>query len=180
MKTSVKIIFIVLVAILLFVAVFSVWFFVSFKTIYKDIIYAESEKNSIDASLVFAIIKAESKLNANAKSGAGAVGLMQVMLPTANYILSLEGESEITEKELFDPETNIQIGTKYLAYLIDKFEIVDVAICAYNAGETVVRGWLKDKNYSDDEKTLKEIPFNETLNYLKRVKFNQQIYKKIL
>lgn len=180
MKIYSKVLLVFVGTILLLITVFCSWFFTSFKTTHKEIVFDNCKEYSVDASLVFAIIKAESKFNENAKSSAGAVGLMQIMLSTANYIQSLNSKSEITEEALFLPEVNIEIGTAYISYLLDKFEEKDVAICAYNAGETVVKSWLKNAEYSPDGKTLKFVPYEETRNYLQRVNFNQNIYKKIL
>lgn len=156
------------------------FFFVSFKTSYKEIVISASKTYNIEPSLIFSIIKAESKFNKNAKSIAGAIGLMQIKLETANYMLELNGEDAITETELFLPKNNIKLGTKYFAYILNKFEDVDVSICAYNAGETIVRQWLQDETFSLDHKTLNKIPYAETENYLKKVKFNQKIYKNML
>ena len=170
------IIFVILILLSFFCAVI----FLMFKTDYKDIVFQNSESAGVDASLVFAVIKAESNFNKNAKSTAGAIGLMQIKLATANYVLAMRGEDEITENDLFLPEINIKLGAIYLKYLLDKFENLDVAICAYNAGETVVKSWLNNSEYSNDGNTLKKIPYVETQTYLSRVKFNQKVYSKIL
>ena len=155
-------------------------FFFSFKLTYKDLVTYNARENNIEASLIFSVIKAESKFDTNAKSKAGAIGLMQIKLETANYMLSLLGESEITEDDLYLPNINIKLGTKYLDYLFERFEDFDVTICAYNAGETVVRSWLQNNEHSHDGKTLSKIPYQETSNYLKKVKFNKSIYDRIL
>ncbi len=152
-------------------------FFLSFKTKYKDIVFASANQFDVLPSLIFAVLKAESKFNQNAKSRANAIGLMQIKLSTANYMLSIENQDEITETELFDPKTNINLGAKYLSYLINKFEDFEVSICAYNAGETVVGEWLKNSEYSKDGKTLNQIPYKETREYLQKVLFNQKVYK---
>lgn len=157
-----------------------IYFMSNFKTEYKDFVFAEAQKNDIDPALVFAVIKAESKFNKNAKSKANAIGLMQIRLETANYMLEINGENAITESQLFDPQTNIKIGTKYLSYLTKKFENLEVVICAYNAGETVVKSWLLDTQYSKDKKTLFNVPYKETKDYLSKVVFNQKMYKKML
>lgn len=175
-----KIIFYFLFMIIFLIALFCGMFFLSFKLDYKNFVSASSQEYDIEPSLIFSIIKAESKFNPNAKSSANAIGLMQIKLETANYMLYLDGENQINENYLYIPETNIKLGTKYLSYLINKFENIDVAICAYNAGETVVRSWLNNQEYSQDCKTLSKIPYKETKNYLKKVNFNQKIYKKML
>lgn len=89
-------------------------FFLQFKTENEAVVAKYAEKFNIEKSLIFAVIKAESKFNINATSSAGAIGLMQVKLSTANYVLSLNDESEITEVELFDTDTNIKCGVMYL------------------------------------------------------------------
>ena len=180
MAITKKILIVFILTLIFMSAIFLAIFFLSFKTSYKDIVLNYASENNIDPALVFSIIKAESKFNKNAKSSAGAVGLMQVKLETANYMLSLDGENVICENDLYIPETNINLGTRYLSYLINKFENVDVAICAYNAGETIVRSWLNNQDYSKDGKTLSKIPFVETQNYLSKVNFNQKIYKIML
>lgn len=151
-------------------------FFLSFKTDFKDIATKYASEFDVDVGLVMAVIKAESKFDKNALSRANAVGLMQVKLETANYMLQKLGEQQICQAELFDPQTNIKLGTKYLQYLIGRFENVEVSICAYNAGETVVASWLADRQYSKDGKTLCKIPFAETQNYLKKVLRNKKVY----
>lgn len=172
--------YVALLVIAFLVAFVVIYFMTTFKTDYKEFVLAETEKNDIDPALVFAVIKAESKFDKNAKSKAGAIGLMQIKLQTANYVCEINGENDITESELFDPQTNIKIGTKYLSYLAQKFESLNAVICAYNAGETVVKNWLLDAQYSKDGKTLFNVPYKETKDYLSKVMFNLKIYKKML
>ena len=180
MKIGAKLFFIFL-GVLAFVGiVFCSTFFLQFKKENKDVVAKYAEKFNIEKSLIFAVIKAESKFNKNARSGAGAIGLMQVKLSTANYVLSLNDESEITEGELFEADTNIKCGVMYLRYLLDKFENLETSICAYNAGETKIREWLQNPELSTDGKSLKSVPYAETLNYLSKVKFNMRVYKNVL
>lgn len=180
MKTSSKILIIVATCTLIVLASFFSVFFISFKLDYKQQVLESSAKNDINASLVFAIIKAESKFDKNAKSRAGAIGLMQIKLESANYCMQMDGMDSLTESQLFDISTNIAVGARYLKYLLSKFEVTDTAICAYNAGETTVRQWLNNKNYSSDGKTLFKIPYAETRQYLNKVKFNETVYQKLL
>ena len=164
----------------IFFAIFAGFFCVSFKTDNKNLVEIEAKNSNLEPSLLFAVIKAESRFDQNAKSKKGAIGLMQVMPQTANYVLGLNGESLVSEQDLFLPQNNIKIGAMYLSYLIQKFNNLSVSICAYNAGETVVFEWLQNPNYSSDGKTLKKIPYSETERYLKKVQFNQFVYSKIL
>lgn len=180
MKEILKPMLIALLVIIFLIATVFIFFMSTFKTDYKEIVFQEAEKNDIAPALIFAIIKAESRFDKNAKSKANAIGLMQIRLETANYVCEINGENSVIESELFDPQTNIKIGAKYLSYLTKKFENFKVVICAYNAGETVVKNWLLNTEYSKDGKTLFNVPYKETKEYLNKVVFNQKIYKKML
>ena len=105
---------------------------------------------------------------------------MQIKLDTANYLNNIYNTPQIDEKMLFTPEINIKYGCLYFNYLMKKFENKETALAAYNAGETRVRIWLGDKKYSKDGKTLIEIPFKETANYVKKVEKNLKFYKNYL
>lgn len=164
---------------IIIIASFFVFYLSTFNSKFNDLIKAVSIENQVDYTLCLAIAKAESKFNQNAKSSANAIGIMQIKLETANYMKQIYGEKQLVEEELFLPQNNIVCGIQYIKYLMNRFEDVDVVICAYNAGETVVRSWLNDNYYSNDGKTLSKIPYKETQNYLKKVKYNQNIYRKI-
>lgn len=175
--TTKRFIFISLFVLIFLITILFSAFFLPFKTQYISTFSQISNQNGVDLSLALAIAKAESKFDKNAKSAKGAIGLMQIKLETANYVLQKNGRDQLTEEQLFLPQNNILCGIKYLAYLQTRFEDEDSIICAYNAGETAVAGWLKDKAYSQNGKTLDFVPFKETKNYLSKVKFNKHIYQ---
>lgn len=134
----------------------------------------EIEAGSCDPLLTIAVIRAESGFRANAVSGAGAVGLMQLMPETAEYVRAMHGYAK---GELTDPAYNILLGSAYLSYLLGKYRDIDTALAAYNAGEGRVSLWLRDEAYSQDGKTILSTPFPETNGYLKKVKNNFKIYR---
>lgn len=174
-----KLMLMILIITLIFGAFFCV-FSINFPIKYKKNIILACEKYNLDESLVFSLINAESHFNSNKMSQKGAIGLMQIMPSTATFI-AMELEYETFDANiLFNAEINIEFGTFYINYLNTKFENYDVVICAYNAGETIVREWLNDERYSHDGKTLSDIPYVETKNYLEKIKQYQQVYKKIL
>ena len=143
---------------------------------YKDEIVEYSQKYSLDKWLVFSVVKCESSFNPNAVSSKGAVGLMQITIPTANYIAS---KLKVENYHLLNAETNLNFGCYYLSYLYKKFKNTDTVIVAYNAGEGNVASWLKDKKYSLDGVTLNKIPFPETLSYLREIRKTLSKYKKL-
>jgi soluble lytic murein transglycosylase-like protein len=116
---------------------------------YNDIIVKAAKKFDVDAALVSAVIKAESDYNPRIVSHKGARGLMQLMPATAKRF-------GVTNS--FDPEENIHGGTRYLRWLLNKFDgNADLAVAAYNAGEGNV--WKYDG----------VPPFRETVNYINRI-----------
>ena len=148
---------------------------------YVDIVQEYAEMFDLDPVLVFAVIHAESRFNANASSRAGASGLMQIMESTAYWIAPRIGLDDfVYEDHILDPAINVHMGTYYLSMLIDVFGDVDVALAAYNAGRGNVSRWLLDPEYSSDGVTLQHIPFTETRNYVSRVADNQRIYAMLL
>ena len=116
---------------------------------YKDTILLYSSKYNIKSNLIASLINAESSFNSDAVSKKGAIGLMQIMPSTAQWLAG-KLEIEYSEDLLFDPDYNIKIGTFYLAYLSTKFSDTKTMLCAYNAGEGVVLKWLEDEEYSKD------------------------------
>ncbi|MDP4119825.1 MAG: lytic transglycosylase domain-containing protein [Bacillota bacterium] len=145
---------------------------------YKEIVMQESEKYNVKPALVFAVIKAESNFNQNSESHAGAIGLMQLMPSTFEWLQTKIGDdnNKMTSEKLKDPNTNIEYGTYFLSYLIKKYNNEDAAICAYNAGQGKVDEWLSEKKYSSDSVHLDSIPYPETDNYLKSVKYAEEKY----
>ena len=144
---------------------------------YSDEITAASQKHNVEAAVIYSIIKAESNFRTDAVSPAGAIGLMQVMPSTALFIAEKIELDGFTFGKLFEPETNIEIGTAYYRYLLNKFGDGETALAAYNAGEGAVGGWLKSPDNSDDGRIIKNIPYPETKEYVKRVEGNMKIYK---
>jgi soluble lytic murein transglycosylase len=108
-------------------------------------IVREAQRNGVDPLLVIALIRCESSFNAYAVSGVGAMGLMQVMPDTGSYLADKAGYQLGRPKNLFDAETNIELGTAYLADLIERFGSVDHALVAYNAGPATARKILSQR-----------------------------------
>lgn len=137
---------------------------------------------SIDRALIHAIIRQESKFNTWAKSGSGATGLMQLMPETASYVTGTHAFREKAGKhQLTDPETNLQIGQKYVSQLLEQQgvdnDLLSMAI-AYNAGPGNLRKWKRELSEIDDPLLFIEmIPMAETRNYVEQVLANYWIYR---
>lgn len=144
---------------------------------YENYIKQYAKIEDLSPILIASIINVESSFKSDAKSHAGACGLMQILPSTADYICTLNDYEDVEHEQLLNPEINIKIGCMYVRYLSNKFNSLDLVLASYNAGETVVRSWLKNTEYSYDGKTLHTIPYKETKNYIKKVKNNIKIYK---
>lgn len=143
---------------------------------FKEQIIACTQDTQISPALVASIINVESGYDSQAKSSKGALGLMQIMPQTAQWICNKKGIA-FDEIDLLSPDDNIFLGCLYLKMLLTDFESQDVAICAYNAGPSRIRSWLADSDLSSDGKTLTKIPYKETKNYLSKVKKNMRYYQ---
>lgn len=146
---------------------------IKYPVAYSSYITQYANDNNLDPYLVIALIKQESNFVADARSEY-AGGLMQLTEVTADEYAKKLG---LTNYNYMDPETNIKIGCYVLATLIKKYDNIDTALAAYNAGVGNVDGWLKNPDYSSDGKTLYYIPFSETRHYVKKVNQYIEIYK---
>ena len=146
--------------------------------------YAEHVENyaaqyGVPETLVFAVIRTESEFDSGAVSSAGAVGLMQMMPDTFEWLTNEILFDHLDEGMLYDPETNIRYGTYLLSRLYDRYGDWEVALASYNAGAGNVDGWLEDSEYADGEGGLKEIPFRETRQYVKKVTDAWDMYERL-
>lgn len=142
-----------------------------------------AEEFGVPTDLVWSVIKTESGFDSSAVSSKGAVGLMQLMPSTFEWLTDDILREYLGIGMLYDPETNIKYGTYYLSRLYNRFGDWDTALAAYNGGEGNVSEWLKDKKYSDDGIKLNtdKIPdaYSETRNYVKKVNKALEKYKKL-
>ncbi len=147
---------------------------------YKDIVFEQSQKYNIDPYMVYAIIKVESDFKVDAKSHKDAKGLMQLTDKTALWGAEELDLEDFNISEVYEPDTNIQLGCWYLSVLNKEFNNdIDLVLAAYNGGSGNVNKWLQDDRYSKTGESLDIIPFNETNMYVKRVKKEYNIYRKL-
>jgi soluble lytic murein transglycosylase len=143
--------------------------------------------DTLEPAVADAIMRQESSFDPSVISGAGAVGLMQLLPETARRTAKKAG---IPMGNLFEPDANMALGTAYLAQEIANFgNCLPLAIAAYNAGPTNVANWLaqngdpelgQQAGGADILDWIEEIPFNETRNYVERVLENVTIYRAVL
>jgi soluble lytic murein transglycosylase len=147
---------------------------------YAEEVTAAAKEYDLDPNLVYAVIRQESRFQADAESGAGAVGLMQLTPETFEWLQKQEsGSAELPTSSLRDPSVNVKYGCRFLAFLMKKYGVLHTSLCAYNAGSGRVDGWLKDSSLSKDGKTLLSVPYPETEDYARKVEQNYEQYKEL-
>jgi len=169
-------IFFVIIAIGLFALY--MYFMVNYPLSYQMLIKKYSDEFNVDPYLIAAIINVESKYDKDAISKKDARGLMQISPITGKWASEELNIDDFDVEDLFDPELNIMIGCWYLSILSQEFDNnLPLMLAAYNAGSGNVVKWLQDEKYSDDGESLKDIPFAETKDYVKKVQRNISIYR---
>lgn len=133
------------------------------------IVRGVSDKYGVDPFIVLSIMREESRFDTQARSQAGALGLMQLMPQTAYAIDKKVNLNIKSHDHIFDIKANIHLGSYYITSLLKEFGSLPPAIAAYNAGEDVVRGWQRAGNYKSLDEFIEDIPYEETKNFTKRV-----------
>ena len=142
---------------------------------YKELVTKYANEYAVPSELVFAVIKTESNFKPDAVSSAGAVGLMQLLPSTYEWLTTLTGERFVSDM-LYDPETNIKYGTYYLQYLYSYFGSWEKVLIAYNWGPGNLIGYLEENEYASGD--YKKLPVAETRNYVSKVLYGMEVYKK--
>ena len=136
---------------------------------HEDIIRQQARDKDLDPALIAAVIYQESRFR-DQTSRAGARGLMQITPATADFIAKRSGGTAFTREDLATPQINISYGTYYLRYLLDRYDgDTELALAAYNAGETNVNRWIREAGGRDEFELPDEIPFPETREYVEHV-----------
>jgi len=151
-----------------------------FPLAYWDTIRQKAQERDLDPFLILALIRQESLFDAQARSPAFALGLMQLLPSTAARVAKQVGLAAPSNEKLFEPETNLTLGTQYLKDLLLRYSNNWFkAIAAYNSGEAAVDRWVKEIVTDDIEEFVERIPYVETRGYVKLVMRNHRIYKKL-
>jgi soluble lytic murein transglycosylase len=152
---------------------------VAYPTAYLPTIRAHAGPR-VDPYLAAAIIREESQYDARAVSRVGAVGLMQMMPATAQAVAQRSGGGNVVRDELFDQETNIRYGVRYLEQLLEQFSGNLVhAVAAYNAGPIAVSGWIQKYRDKELDEFVELIPYQETRQYVRRVLRSYREYHRL-
>jgi soluble lytic murein transglycosylase len=145
---------------------------------YEASIRRWSAKAGVDPMLVAGLIRQESAFEPEARSGKSAIGLMQLIGPTAR-LLAKQEKIRYSRAKLVDPDYNVRLGTVYFAGLEKQFGGAESALAAYNAGEDRVTSWTAGQSYREAAEFVDSIPFTETRQYVQIVTRNADIYRRL-
>jgi soluble lytic murein transglycosylase len=151
-----------------------------YPTHYRDVLSKQAQIRKLDEPLVFGLVRQESRFLADAKSSAGAAGLMQLMPATARWVAKKIGMKGFRPSRVRQPEVNAALGAFYLKHVLDGFNGNQVlAAAAYNAGPGRARRWCDTKPI-EGAIYIETIPFTETRQYVKKVMANTMYYAALM
>ena len=152
------------------------FWFIAFPRPFLPTVKQRSEDTGLPVSLIYAITREESGFNPSIESWANAVGLMQLMWPTAERMAKLEGIS-ITKSDLKQPDTNLRLGSAYLALLAKLYASNPALVFgSYHAGEGNMGKWLTKFKGIPLDLFVEELPYGRTRQYIKRVLTTYWVY----
>lgn len=147
---------------------------------YQGIVYRYATEKEIDPFLIAAVIRTESKFNTKARSPKGAIGLMQMMPETANWVAEQMEYNDFDVAKLEDPEVIINMGTWYMSSLKKEFKGNEVLmLAAYNGGRGNVKQWMGKYNWTMSFSDVEKIPFLETREYVSKVLHSKKRYQEL-
>ncbi len=147
---------------------------------FREHFTAAARGQDADPALLYGVARQESRFAPDIVSAAGAVGLMQLMPPTARWVAKQLGRSDYRSEQIADVATNTQFGAFYFKYCQDRLDgMPALAAAAYNAGPSRAQAW---RNGAPLEGAIwvESIPFNETRDYVKKVLVNAMFYAREL
>lgn len=151
----------------------------AYPTYFDDLVLAEAAANNLDPLLVFALIRQESLFEPDARSYAEAIGLMQIIPSTGEWIALRLGWRDFAPDQLVRPYLNVHFGTWFLAQGLNAFQgDVFAALAAYNSGMATLKRWLDAAN-GDPDLFVETIDYSQTLHYVQLIYQHHALYRQI-
>jgi soluble lytic murein transglycosylase len=151
---------------------------IAYPPAFRAVVARHAPAAGIDPELLQALMREESALDPLAVSPAGAIGLTQLMLPTAREVARRLKVARPSKRDLMRPEVNIRLGARYLGDLVRRYDgEAALALAAYNAGGGAVSRWLVQRGELELDEFVEEIPLEETRGYVKRVLRSYAAYR---
>ena len=145
---------------------------------FRDLIVPSASQQRLEPALVYALIRQESAFHPQARSHVGALGLTQMMPPTARRTANRLGERLDSHYQLLEPTTSVHLGTAHLRHLLNDFsDNLLFTLAAYNAGPHRIPQWLPEERAVPGDIWVAALTFYETRRYIQHILAYQQIYR---
>ncbi|HET9597982.1 MAG TPA: lytic transglycosylase domain-containing protein, partial [Anaeromyxobacteraceae bacterium] len=144
---------------------------------FPGLLPAAAARAGADEDVYLAIMRRESAFRPDARSGAGAIGLVQLIPPTAERLAAVLRLRRDAVRHLELPEVSVPLGAAYLGLLAERFGDPALVIAAYNAGPVAVARWAKAGAGAPLDAWVEDIPFRETRRYVKNVSADAATYR---
>ena len=141
----------------------------------------QAKMRGLDPYYVAGLIRQETIFNPQARSHANAIGLMQLLPSTGQFVARKYGVGggRVAVADLYNPMINLQLGTGYLAQLVGEFGRLEYVAAAYNGGPSRVARWLRERPNPEIEEWVESIPISETRLYVQGVYRNMRQYQRL-
>lgn len=136
---------------------------------YVEEVERYSEMFSVDPTLVYSVIKVESNFDPNAKSEVGAIGLMQIIEDSFDWVAWKLERDDLEFEDMYTPEYSIMFGCYMLGYLYDRYKSIELTAAAYHAGMGTVDGWIECGDVDPKNVSLEDIKGSNTAHYVRKV-----------
>lgn len=151
----------------------------AYPTPFEDVVAREAAEHEVDPHLIWAVMRQESGFRVQARSHARALGLMQVLFPTAKLVATKYLKEPAPKKDyVFTPRGNVHYGTAYLRHLLDRFDgNLALAVAGYNAGPGAPISWMKRFGHLRTDEFVEEMPYDEARGYTRKVLSSYAVYR---
>lgn len=152
----------------------------SYRTAYEDEVERWCREFSVDPALVYSVIKVESNFNPDARSDVGAIGLMQIIEDSFEWVAWQLKKSDLSFEDMYAPEYSVMFGTYMIGFLYDRYGSVELAAAAYHAGIGTVDGWIESGEIDPENVSTDDIPGSSTRHYAKKIVKAYKKYSNII
>lgn len=151
-----------------------------YRTDYSGLIEKYSAEFGADPALVYSVIKVESNFDPAAHSEVGAIGLMQIIEDSFDWVAWRLGREDLSFEDMYTPEYSIMFGCYMLSYLYDRYGSIELTAAAYHSGMGKVDKWIESGEMPKENATYEDIPGKKTSHYVKKIVRAYKHYSDIL
>lgn len=151
-----------------------------YRTEYEDLVKKYSFEFGVDPALVYSVIKVESNFDPKASSDVGAIGLMQIIEDSFDWVAGKLERQDLDFEDMYKPEYSIMFGCYMLGYLYKRYESIELTAAAYHSGMTTVDQWIASGEVSKDSVSVEDIQGANTSHYVKKIVNAYKHYSKML